>query len=249
MLSMAAVVDVLAKSHAVRLHFAEFQRASRSLRPLRLAVLREVAPPSFSSFCVLVITLEQECKVEHRICIVWGGSQSGAQAIDGSFRLALIVQQVGEIIPSLCKQRISARRCTKSRFRFNFAAISPKHIAKVERCGRISGIALHQDAIEALGLSTVSGLLCRLCLLKQNVGILLRWINRQYKLSALIGSPLGLLDLDGVSSGGMQPQIGQVGFRKPFPNRLHAANDLGQCNTLAKQLGNLSGARQIAKPE
>lgn len=77
--------DALAKSHAVRLHFAELQRASRSLRPFRLAVLREVAPPSFSGFCVLVITLEQECKVEHRICVVWGSSQSGAQAIDGSF--------------------------------------------------------------------------------------------------------------------------------------------------------------------
>jgi len=37
------------------------------LRPFGLAVLREVAPPSFSGFCVLVITLEQECKVEHRI--------------------------------------------------------------------------------------------------------------------------------------------------------------------------------------
>src|SRR5262245_6801265 len=111
------------------------------------------------------------------------------------------------------------------------------------------GVALHQDAVEALGLSTVSGLLCRLGLLKQNVGILLRWINRQYKLSALISSPLGLLDLDGVSSGGMQPQIGQVGFRKPFPNRLHAANDRRQCNTLGKQLGNLAGAPQLPKPE
>src|SRR5262249_5329818 len=82
---LAALSDVLAKSDAVRLHLAELQGASRSLRPFRLAVLREIAPPSFSGFCVLVIALKQECEIEHRIRVVWGSFQSSAQAIDRGF--------------------------------------------------------------------------------------------------------------------------------------------------------------------
>src|SRR6516162_4030568 len=46
---------------------------------------------------------------------------------------------------------ISARRCAQSRLRLNLAAVSSKHVAEIERWCRISGIAIHQDAIEALG--------------------------------------------------------------------------------------------------
>src|SRR5215510_12067446 len=109
---MAALAEALARSYAVRLHFAELQGASRSLRPFRLAVLREIAPPKYSGFCVLVVALEQECEIEHRIHVVWDSSQSRAQAIDRGFRPAPLVQQVGQIVPSFSKHRISARRCT-----------------------------------------------------------------------------------------------------------------------------------------
>src|SRR5262245_36118755 len=61
------------------MHFAELQGTSRSGGPFRLAVLREIAPPKYSGFCELVIALEQECQIEHRIHVVWGSSQSRAQ--------------------------------------------------------------------------------------------------------------------------------------------------------------------------
>jgi hypothetical protein len=64
------------------------------------------------------------------------------------------------------KERIGASRCTKSRFRLNLAAASPQHIAKIEWCRRIGGIAFHQNAIEALGFGMVPVLLCCLSLLK-----------------------------------------------------------------------------------
>src|SRR5262249_37804038 len=71
--------------------------------------------------------------------------------------------------------------------------------------------------------------------------------DRQHKLPALIGSPLGLFDFDGVVTGAMQPQIGQVGFREPCPDLLHAANDLGQSNPIRKQSLDLPCPTQIAK--
>jgi hypothetical protein len=77
----------------------------------------------------------------------------------------------------------------------------------------------------------------------------LRPANRKDKLATLIGSALWLFDFDGVGSGRMQPQIGQVGFGEPHPNLLHTANDLGQRNSMRKQLGNLPGARKITKSE
>src|SRR5262249_15793531 len=45
------------------------------------------------------------------------------------------------------------------------------------------------------------------------------------------------------------PQIGQVGFREPCPDLLHAANDLRQSNPIRKQTRDLPSTCQIAKPE
>jgi len=54
---------------------------------------------------------------------------------------ALLVQQVGKIVPSFRKHRISARRCAQSGFRLNPAAIRPKQVAEIERRRRIGGVA------------------------------------------------------------------------------------------------------------
>src|SRR5262249_21738886 len=161
----------------------------------------------------------------------------------------MLVQQVGKIVPSFCEKRVSARRSAERRFRFNVPTVSPEHISEIEWWRRIGGIAFHQQAVEALGFGNVSGLLCRLCLLKCAIAILLSGAERQHKLAALIGSPLRLFDFNGVVTGGMQPQIGQVGFREPCPDLLYAANDLRQSNPIRKQTRDLPSTCQIAKPE
>jgi uncharacterized protein DUF5906 len=125
----------------------------------------------------------------------------------------LLVQQVRKVVACLREHRISARRSAVCRFRFNLPTGSAQHVAEIERWRCIGGIAFHQDAVEALSFGNVSGLLCRLRLFKQSIGILLRRPDRQHKLTALIGSPLGLFDFEVVRSGGMEAQVGEVGFR------------------------------------
>ena len=95
-------------------------------------------------------------------------------------------------------------RGPQSGLRFNLAHVSPKHITKIERWRRIGGVAFHQDAVEALGFGNIFGLLCRLCLLKQNIGVLLGRADRKHKLAALIGSALGLFDFKSPASA-MEP--------------------------------------------
>jgi hypothetical protein len=109
------------------------------------------------------------------------------------------------------EQRISARRSAESRFRFNHPTISPEHIAEIERWCCTGGDRISsRPGRGALGFGKVPDLFCRLCLVKKGIGILLRRTDRQHKLAALIGSPLGLFDFNGMA------QIGQVSFGKDY---------------------------------
>ena len=92
--------------------------------------------------------------------------------------------------------------------RLQHFGLCPEHVSEIERRRRIGWIAFHYYAVEALGLGNVSGLLSRLCLLKQIVGIVLRLIDRKYKLAVLIGSSLRLFDFEAVERAGMEPHIG-----------------------------------------
>ena len=121
-----------------------------------------------------VVSLKQECKIKHCVGVLRRGVQRLAQAFDGGFWLGLLVQQVRKVVPGLCKHRISASRGTQSRFRFNFPAVGPKHVAEIERWRCIGGIAFHYEAVEALGFGNVAGVLCRLCPLKQSIRVLIR---------------------------------------------------------------------------
>jgi hypothetical protein len=55
-----------------------------------------------------------------------------------------------------------ARRGSQCRLSFDVAAISPEHVSQIERCRRIRWIALHQNAVEALGFGNVSSFFSRL---------------------------------------------------------------------------------------
>src|SRR5262245_60079149 len=60
---MAALAEALARSYAVRLHFAELQGASRSLRPFRLHVLREIASPKYSGFLYWLVRSRRNARL------------------------------------------------------------------------------------------------------------------------------------------------------------------------------------------
>jgi hypothetical protein len=43
-----------------------------------------------------MFSLQQQREVEHRICVVRGGSQSFTQAFEGGFRASLLIKQVAK---------------------------------------------------------------------------------------------------------------------------------------------------------
>src|SRR5262249_30681707 len=98
------------RSRHAHLHFAEFEGPTCPCCPFRLSVIGEITPPVLRRLCMLVVSLKQQCEIEHCISVVRRGSQRTAQTIDCSFRPALFVQQVGKVVPSLRERRISAGR-------------------------------------------------------------------------------------------------------------------------------------------
>ena len=75
-----------------------------------MSISGEILPPVFRSFRVLVPPLKQKREIENRINVGRRGPQRLAQTIDRGFRPALLVQQVGKIVPSFRKGRISGLR-------------------------------------------------------------------------------------------------------------------------------------------
>ena len=78
-------------------------------------------------FSVFAFSLQQERQIEHCINVVGRNQQGLAQAFDGGFGASLVIQQVGEIVPSFPKCRIGAGRSPQSRFGFDRAGSRPKH--------------------------------------------------------------------------------------------------------------------------
>ena len=69
----------------MHLHFAKFLSSARACCPFRLSVFGEITPPILRRLRVLVVSLEQQREVEHRVGISRGGVQRTAQTIDGGF--------------------------------------------------------------------------------------------------------------------------------------------------------------------
>ena len=65
----------------------------------------------------------------------------------------------------------------------------------------------------------------------------------------IVHNTAGLFDFNRMVSARTQAQIGQVSFRKPCPDLLHATNNLGKADPMCEQVRDLPGACQIAKPE
>ncbi len=79
----------------------------------------------------------------------WGGL-SAATSIAGGGKVRL---------PSVRECRIDARRRPQRRFRFDVSGRGPEQVPEIERWRRIRWIALHQNVVEALSFSNVSGFL------------------------------------------------------------------------------------------
>ena len=72
------------------------------------------------------LSLQHQREIEHCIDVVGRNHKRLAQALDGGFGTPLIIQQVGEIVPSLGKCRISARSSPQGGFGFDGPAQRPE---------------------------------------------------------------------------------------------------------------------------
>jgi hypothetical protein len=127
-----------------------------------------------------------------------------------------------------CSRARQSGRCRpQHRFRFDVSGRGPEQVPEIERCRRIRWIALHQNAVEALSFSNVSGLLSRLRFLKQIIGIVLKSIHRKHKLAVLVSTSIRPFEFEAVVRSGTETHIGQAAIRQPFLDLAHGTNDLG----------------------
>ena len=117
----------------------------------------------------------------------------------------MIIQQVGEIVPSFRKCRIGARSSPQSRFGFDGTSSGPKHVPEIERRRRISRVAFHEKAIEPFGFGNVPALLGRMRPIEQLIGIVPCAINCQDELTVFVRAAARLLDLNVAEGAGMKP--------------------------------------------
>jgi hypothetical protein len=94
----------------IDLHLTEFQRSACPCSSFGLAIAGKIAAPVICSLDVLVLSLQQQCEVEHCISVVRGEPQRFTQAFDGAFNASLLVQQITKVVPGIRKCRIDARR-------------------------------------------------------------------------------------------------------------------------------------------
>jgi len=124
-LARAVLTTALGRSSQIDLHLAEFQRPSRPGSPFGLAIGGNTPAPVICSSGVLVLSLQQQCKVEHDIGVVRRDLQRYAQAFNGGFNAALLIQQGAKIVPSIRECRIDARCRSQLPLRLRHCGHSP----------------------------------------------------------------------------------------------------------------------------
>ena len=86
---------------------------------------------------------------------------------------------------------------------FDIAAAGTEYVSQIEGCRWI--IALRQHAIKPFGFGNISGLLSRLSVRKQIIGIVPTVIYRKHELAAFVGTRSSLFDFDAIAGAGMEP--------------------------------------------
>ena len=153
------------------------------------------------------VPLQQQREIERCINVVGCNQQRLAQAFDSRLGASLIIQQVGEIVPSFGKCRIGASSRSQSRFGFDGPARSPKHVPEIERRRCISRIAFHKNSIEPLGFGYVTDLFRSVGPIEQFIRIIPGVIYRQDELTIFVGAAARLLDLNVTQGASMQPDL------------------------------------------
>jgi hypothetical protein len=86
----------------------------------------------------------------------------------------------------------------------NKLARARSYSVPVEGCRWI--VALHQQVITPFGFGNISGLLSRLSVRKQIIGIVPTVIDRKHELAAFVSTRSSLFDFEAIAGAGMEPQ-------------------------------------------
>src|SRR3984893_9304423 len=92
-------------SRTGELDFAIFQGALGTGGPRRAAIEREIAPPPPRRLVVPLQPLEKKSHVEHGVSIGGIDTKRALQALDRLVDAALIVKDIGKVVPGRCEIR------------------------------------------------------------------------------------------------------------------------------------------------
>src|ERR1700736_5986474 len=86
--------------------FAIFQGALTRGGPRRATIEHEISPPPPRRFVVPLQSLEKKANIEHGVSICGIGIKRALQALDRLVDAALVIEDIGEVVPSRCEIRI-----------------------------------------------------------------------------------------------------------------------------------------------
>src|SRR6202040_4014832 len=107
--------------------------------PRRVTIERETSPPPPCGLVVPLKSLEKKAHIEHGVSVCGIGTKRARQALDRLVDAALIVEDIGEVVPCRCEIRTGPDGCAIGGLRFEAAPARTQHISEVKRRGRVRG--------------------------------------------------------------------------------------------------------------
>ena len=83
------------------LNFAIFQGALSTGGPRRATIEHEISPPPPRRFVVPLQSLEKKANIEHGVSICGIGIKRALQALDRLVDAALVIEDIGEVVPPM----------------------------------------------------------------------------------------------------------------------------------------------------
>ena len=100
------------------MNFAIFQGTLSTGGPRRATIEHEISPPPPRRFVVPLQSLEKKANIEHGVSICGIGIKRALQALDRLVDAALVIEDIGEVVPGRCEIRIGADGCPIGGLRF-----------------------------------------------------------------------------------------------------------------------------------
>jgi hypothetical protein len=104
------------------LNFAIFQGPLSTGGPRRATIEHEISPPPPRRLVVPLQSLQKKANIEHGVSICGIGIKRALQALDRLDDAALVIEDIGEVVPGRCEIRIGPDRYPIGGLRFEAAA-------------------------------------------------------------------------------------------------------------------------------